>query len=340
MYSQSHCELGRTPTDYISAIAIREKAYIASHARPFPEGSQKRELAELAEPVTHLDALDQYLALAPYLVPNKNPELSAFCLWHPDLHSKNIFVSPCMDENGRPSYTITDVIDWQHAVVAPVYLQAQFSQFIQGVGPEDLVPESTMPEAPEGIESLSKDDPVLDSFRRKALFHMYFVGSMSRSPAIAAAFSHPILELLTDPPHMAEATWGNSWSMELQPVHSSISNVVERWADIVSFTTAYEIPPVCPVHIDATQMKRLEEQLATWETLRSFLMTMMEQIGIDQQGWVPDDMYQTSAKRNAELFSQWVALERDPDAGESAREVNREERRQWWPFQDGAEDIF
>ena len=51
-------------------------------------------------------------------------------------------------------------------------------------------------------------------------------------------------------------------------------------------------------------------------------------------------MYQTSAKRNAELFSQWVALERDPDAGESAREVNREEQRQWWPFQDGAEDIF
>jgi hypothetical protein len=112
--SQSHCELRQTPTDYISAIAIREKAYVASHAHPFPEGSQKRELAELAEPATHLDALDQYLALAPYLVPNKNPELSAFCLWHPDLHSKNNLVSPCTDENGRPSYTITDIIDWQH----------------------------------------------------------------------------------------------------------------------------------------------------------------------------------------------------------------------------------
>lgn len=167
-----------------------------------------------------------------------------------------------------------------------------------------------MPEAPEGIESLSKDDPVLDSFRRKALFHMYFVGSMNRSPAIAARFSHPILELLTDPTRMAEATWGNSWSMELQPFRSSISNVVERWVDIVSFTTPYEIPPVCPVHIDAAQMKRLEEQLATWETLRSFLLTMMEQIGIDQQGWVPGNMYETSTKRNAELFTQWVALAR------------------------------
>jgi len=51
-------------------------------------------------------------------------------------------------------------------------------------------------------------------------------------------------------------------------------------------------------------------------------------------------MYQISAKRNAELFTQWVALERDLNADESAREVNCEERRQWWPFQDGAEDIF
>ena len=37
---------------------------------------------------------------------------------------------------------------------------------------------------------------------------------------------------------------------------------------------------------------------------------MMEQIGIDQQGWVPGDMYETSTKRNAELFTQWVALAR------------------------------
>jgi hypothetical protein len=91
-----------------------------------------------------------------------------------------------------------------------VYLQARYSQFIRDVGPEDLVPQSTTPEAPERIESLSHDDPALDSFRRKALFYMYAVGSVNRSPAIAAAFSHPILELLTDPPRMAEATRGNT----------------------------------------------------------------------------------------------------------------------------------
>lgn len=51
-------------------------------------------------------------------------------------------------------------------------------------------------------------------------------------------------------------------------------------------------------------------------------------------------MYWTSAKRNAEIFTQWVALGRDLDADEFAREVNCVERRERRSFQDGAEDIF
>lgn len=333
--------IGHTPLAFVSAVAIREKAYIAAHARPIPDGPQKRRLGELADPTTHLAALDEYLALAPHLIPLNDPILPGFHLWHPDLHSKNIFVSPYTNAKGKTAYKITDIIDWQHAVVAPLYLQARPSQFIAELvpaDPDDDFHPSKPPALAEGFKLLPDGEEkraIQATFERRGLMHMYYVASMHGSPGIRAYYSHPMLYVVGQPTHLAACTWGSPWTMEIAPFRSALVDVVQQWDDVQSFIhpNSDRSAVSCPVHFDDTQVESIAEQLDKWRDTRAFLEGAIEQVGIDQLGFVTHADFADAKKRNDEALREWQAYRPDGD-------ISPADRALIWPFQDGANDLI
>ncbi|GKZ23147.1 hypothetical protein AbraIFM66951_002084 [Aspergillus brasiliensis] len=73
-------------------------------------------------------AIQDYLCLLQFLLPTEDTISSAF-LWHPDLHTENIFVNP-----ESPSQVV-GVIDWQSSEVLPLFDHARQPYFLDYDGP-------------------------------------------------------------------------------------------------------------------------------------------------------------------------------------------------------------
>lgn len=91
-------------------------------------------------------AIQWYLDLVPHLIP-VDIALKKPCIWHPDLHTENIFVDP-----SNPT-KITSIIDWQSTQVAPMFSQARQPYFLDYEGPQHFSIEE--PELPKNFDQLS-----------------------------------------------------------------------------------------------------------------------------------------------------------------------------------------
>lgn len=75
-----------------------------------------------------IDALENYLRLVKFLLPLDKSISSAF-LWHPDLHTENIFVHP-----QRP-WEVLGIIDWQSSELLPLFDHSRQPYFLDHDGP-------------------------------------------------------------------------------------------------------------------------------------------------------------------------------------------------------------
>ncbi|PWY93924.1 phosphotransferase enzyme family protein [Aspergillus sclerotioniger CBS 115572] len=118
-----------TVHQYKSAVGFRELACVQNMTR------LPRSLLGLYGPSTYtpsrskeIAALRDYLALLPFFLPTDESISSAY-LWHPDLHTENIFVHP-----ERPS-EVLGIIDWQSSEVLPLFDHARQPYFLDYDGP-------------------------------------------------------------------------------------------------------------------------------------------------------------------------------------------------------------
>ncbi|RAK96065.1 phosphotransferase enzyme family protein [Aspergillus ibericus CBS 121593] len=135
---------------YKSAVGFRELACVQNMAR------LPRSFLGLYGPGTYtpsrfkkIAALQHYLCLLPYFLPTDKSISSAF-LWHPDLHTENIFVHP-----DRPSEVLS-IIDWQSSEILPLFDHARQPYFLDYDGPPatGLDP----PEFPKNFDELDPDE--------------------------------------------------------------------------------------------------------------------------------------------------------------------------------------
>ncbi|KAI9840004.1 MAG: hypothetical protein M1819_000196 [Sarea resinae] len=108
-------------------------------------------------------ALQNYLRLVKFLLPVDRTISSAF-LWHPDLHSENIFVHP-----ERPS-EVLGIIDWQSSELLPLFDHARQPYFLDYDGPP--VTGLGPPAVPENFDQL-------DSAQQKEAQSLYLNMSLS-----------------------------------------------------------------------------------------------------------------------------------------------------------------
>lgn len=262
----------QSPLDYISAVALREISYISSYARALPQSSPLQIQGQIGDPAVHIRTLNHYLSLAPYLIPSKDSFLSAFCLWHPDLNGSNLFVSESVDQDGLSSYDISDVIDWQHALIAPMYLQARMPSIIRQVGPK----EGTI-NAPSNVTSLRRrldtlSQKELDILTRQALLHAYSANSLS---VTLASTSH--LKTVVDPFHLVSSATDTLRSESLPPFRSALDAVINNWDGIWTELHGGNAPP-CPVQPDSDLLGALQDKHQIWADGRKFLNNIVEQV--------------------------------------------------------------
>ena len=98
---------------YLTAVAEREIAWITSCVKQATQ-------CDLVQSKLHIELLDQFLLVLPYIIPTQEDILS-LTLWHTDLHCGNIFMDSAQFSQ------ISGIIDWQGVSLAPFFRQARFA---------------------------------------------------------------------------------------------------------------------------------------------------------------------------------------------------------------------
>ncbi|PYH96755.1 hypothetical protein BO71DRAFT_448359 [Aspergillus ellipticus CBS 707.79] len=137
------------PQEYILSPAHREKAWLQQHAVPKPDDDPP---ATQTSPASHISALENYIQVAPYLLP-KDPTLVAPYIRHTDLHAANIFVH------------------WQDVFSAPLILQARRAKLVEYNGEIVLNAPANFKDLDADEKSrirgyIAKDIPLLDKALR------------------------------------------------------------------------------------------------------------------------------------------------------------------------------
>jgi len=117
------------------------------YAQPRPEDDLFRRSASQQNPVAHVELLERYLKVIPYLASTidfKDP-----VLLHMDLHPGNIFVQSAEQPK------VTSIIDWQGVDIRPLYLAARFPPVVDyDIGEDPVTLE--MPILPDDFDKLGE----------------------------------------------------------------------------------------------------------------------------------------------------------------------------------------
>jgi hypothetical protein len=123
---------------------------------------------EKKPPSDHAESLRRYLLLALSLVPGDD-SLSAFCIRHPDLTDNNLKVS-----TNSSGLQILSMLDWQHAAVLALFLQAGMPAVIQNEG-DEVSRQMTKPMLTDDFDELSDGEKAweMELLRRRHVHYRY-----------------------------------------------------------------------------------------------------------------------------------------------------------------------
>ena len=171
-----------------------------TYARPRPLNDPCRLSDDDASPDAHIEALDRFLAVLPFL--NLPEEYLPHNIWHPDLYDGNIMV----EAEGFPNFT--GVIDWQHAWIGPRFMQAEFCRMYSYRGTM-INMESIIPCLPDNFDTMSPEDQEEANLQlRLAGRHMIYMMIISeRHPVHADITRHPCYRTYVTPFQWAGRTW-------------------------------------------------------------------------------------------------------------------------------------
>ena len=185
-----------------------------------------RQKVDLQVQMNHL--LD-YLKVAPHLVP-KAEQLNVPTIRHPDLSPSNIFISDSGD--------ITGIIDWQHATVLPIFLQAKIPKHFQNYGDDDSE-NFRRPKLPENFVTLTDSDKETKTelYRRRQV-HYFYVGYTSR---LNKAHFHAMGNYNVVLRNQLYDTGGRPWEGDNTSLQAELIKIMAHWPEIAS---PEDSPPV------------------------------------------------------------------------------------------------
>ncbi|KAF5863007.1 Phosphotransferase enzyme [Aspergillus alliaceus] len=315
--------LDETPVAALTAGAKKELAYLARFGKPLqPIQPIYRELYDYQKRshLDHMRNLEDYLRVAPQLVP-KNPEfLSWPTIRHPDLQPNNILVSEGLK--------ITGLIDWQHCSILPLFLQCGFPDSIQNYG-DDVSETLDTPRLPDNFEELNESNrsEQLEILRRRHVHYLYAMYTPTLNPLHGLALSQDLSVLKRKLFCRASEPWkGDNVSLKADLIH-----LAQNWGKLSSSSSSTNAS-VCPISYpndEASECLDLNaEQIESDEQLQ----ICRNYIGVGPDGWLPSDQYEFSKQRERKLKD--IALEGAESDEDRAKVVEN------WIFNDFDEDLY
>ena len=256
-------------------------------------------------------ALQDYLKIATHMLP-KDAKLSKPSLWHPDLHTNNIFVDP-----SQPT-KILNIIDWQAVNIAPLFRQARHPALVNFEGP---IPEGLNPIAlPDGFDDMTEEEKRQAKVLRAAqsLYKLYEIHMIWQCPEVAQA-----LRFQGTLPGKITALAGVIFSDGEPALQEMLIRLQDKWATTVDSS----IP--CPLSFTPEERAEQRDLLDAWNKSIELKHDVLSEMGEydEWDGWVNH--------KNYKIYKERLARCRESFLSRMAK--TEEERSQWihaWPFED------
>lgn len=202
----------------ILANIIHYIEHLTRYGRPLlPLNRMQREIYNLGKqiPSFHIDSLRKYLQISSMLIPDEE-ELIQPVVRHPDLRPSNIFVSD--------DYEITSLIDWQNAVILPLFLQIGIPDL------DNLIDSASnclkTPQLPDDPSVLDRDSRLgqLELFCKRQL-HPYMTETSKNNPIHYEALTLPFSTGRRRVYNLSCAPWQG----DNIPLRSSLVSIKQQW---------------------------------------------------------------------------------------------------------------
>lgn len=277
-WTNSDLELGNTAEEYLSAVAKCEIAWIREFGSRKLQSIPLLSEMKLATPEIHIQLLEQYLCVLPYiLLPGK--DIDSPVLWHHDLHPQNIFV-----DDADPT-KMSGIIDWQAVWAAPLFIQARFPSAFNCDGPYTWG--AVEPKLPDNFDSLSESDKesVSNRLSEERLKKFYEVASRKFNPLVFKALDAMRNE--NDPIAFIFDIVGRTWVDGPIPLKELLIQVYEKWDWIIK-RRGIDVP--CPISFTREEIREAREQTQAWAAAFNEFDGLRAQI-VCKDGWVSHEEY-------------------------------------------------
>ncbi|THH08777.1 hypothetical protein EW146_g8881 [Bondarzewia mesenterica] len=281
----------------IMAICNCERSWIEKYAVAKPNPGPFDSPMHIQQPSLHLSLLDQYAAVAPYLIPPE-PALSRPTLWHTDLHSGNIFVSKEGLAEGK--INISAVIDWQHASISPLYLQACVPRFIEYRNPMSLPPGFQSVLLPDDFDTLETETQTAIAAAVEAAnrHQLYKAVSSAHNPEYYRALSFQTRELAVPPVLFSGSTWPRGFML----LREWLIRIFVHW------NVLGHVGVPCPIQFSDAEMNAHRTDADEWQELQDGLVLVRDHIGIEKDGRVSNEAYDDAIARNEALKNEYIEI--------------------------------
>lgn len=295
------------------AVGEREIAWLRRFGQKrYPREAFYREFygRRKVDPEVQIHHLQNYLKVAPYLVPEAK-ELTVPTIRHPDLSPSNILVSESGD--------ITGLIDWQYTTVLPLFLQAKIPKHFQNYGDDDSENFRPPKLADHFVDmSSSEKEAEMEIYRRRQVHYFYLGCTSQLNKAHFNAMKKHSLVLRHQLYDVATRPWeGDNTSLQAQLIQT-----IARWTEVSS---SKDSPPI---HYSSAEVEECLDRAAKQRDVDEKMQRLREYIGVNIDGVVLKEEFE-SARERAALIKE-----------ELMNGASTEEKREFeehWPFQDHEE---
>ncbi|KAK2748573.1 hypothetical protein FQN57_000708 [Myotisia sp. PD_48] len=303
----------RDPSEYTQSLGRNEITWIKAHATPrmnYFRSSQEHEL-----PSDGLNLLNQYMDVAPYLIPPPTDEAaSSKVLWHPDLHLDNMFVDP-------DTHKISCIVDWQSACIAPLFYQSGIPRMFRHSRPvrEDW----EVPERPENFDSLPEDGRrKVDHDLESEIIHKYYEAQVyKRAPRHWAVLQQGKVPMIWKPVGLVSGVWE---SRHLFFLRQSLISLAADW-DGLYFSNGHQ--PACPIKFTDKDIELHSKEEENEAGVGQMLALFRDQKILPVDGMVDPQDYETATKNCLKIKDIFIGLAED--------ESEKELFTKLWPYQEG-----
>ncbi|XBQ86219.1 hypothetical protein V6000_001941 [Aspergillus fumigatus] len=292
---------------------------ILDFALSLPHRELARAADEKEEVQRHLDrfsdsqSVDEYCDLlrkAVLVLPvlSHDPRVlegAASVIWHTDLHLGNIYVS-----SDDPT-TIEGVIDWQSAQAVPLFIQAQFPEFLRP--PKNYSTGTEIPSLPENFEELDPDqkEKVAEEQTLAAQSKYYEMSCLAYNKSTYDAMK---LDRRLWEPFTCCQLFSNG---SMVPLRNSLIRLFQDWENI-------GLPGSCPFEFTEDDLRRHNEQVQHYQDTVYLWDIVKGQLRTDDSGWVPVGQWEPTKDMNKYLFDMYMNTLSD--------ELSPEVAAKRWPF--------